>query len=180
MKLLGAVFSLMVGIVVTGNQARAIPVTPQNYSFNFQGACTIDCTGLATGVLTLQDYVIGDYFSETNFVSLSYSSNFTQFLITNTDPGLAASGVINGLGQGSVYIANLDHYFSSSLDGFFCVDDSNFCNFSQNADAGIEGIYSVAQSRVPEPGSLALAAVGLAGLVLAGRRRSARTSSALR
>src|SRR4051812_21355942 len=100
MKLLGVVFALIVGMVAMDNKASAIAITPQNYTYNFQGTCTVDCTGFATGALTLQNYAVGDFFSESNFVSFSYSSDFTQFVIASGDTSLAASGLINNLGQG--------------------------------------------------------------------------------
>jgi hypothetical protein len=172
MRVLGAVFAFVAGLVVLDNKAVAIPIATQSYVVNFTGFCEVDCSNTATGVLTLQNYALGDFLSSSNFVSFSYSSNVLSFTISSGDSLLSVGGSIAGNGANSVGIGNADHFFESQNSGLWCVDNSAFCNQLQNDDAGTEGTWEVSARGVPEPGSFALAAIGMAGLLLVATRRS--------
>jgi hypothetical protein len=68
--------------------ACAIPAMPATVTYRFVGQCALnDCTGVGTGLLTLQNYTLGTPIDATlNFVSLTYSSNLISFTITQSDP----------------------------------------------------------------------------------------------
>jgi hypothetical protein len=174
------VLGLALGLAMFGSTASAIAIDPQNYTFNFTGTCEVDCVGTATGVLQLENYVLGELFSSTHFVSFSYSGpGLIQFEILADDTGLDVEGRIFGDGTGAAFIANTAHSFFSDLNGFWCVDNSGFCDLEFNADAGIDAQWIAADtSRTPEPGTFALVGVGLAGLWFRRRLLSAtvRTS----
>jgi len=50
-------------------------------TYQFVGQCT-DCSGTGVGVLTVQNYTLGDTLTGCNLVSFTYTSNLTSFTIT--------------------------------------------------------------------------------------------------
>jgi hypothetical protein len=63
-----------------------------NVVYDWQGACTLGCTGTASGVLTLTDGASPFNFSLLQFVSFEFSSSSGTFFLDNTSLYLAAQG----------------------------------------------------------------------------------------
>jgi len=76
-----------------------------NVIFDFSGTCSVQCSGTATGVLTLTDaYIIGTDIPQADFISFTYSSSDANFTITsatlgNIAGGLKANGSFDSAGQ---------------------------------------------------------------------------------
>src|SRR5262245_23461338 len=65
--------------------------------FDFSGLCGANCSGTATGVLTLtNDYVFGSNITADNFVSFSYTSSDLIFKIQAADSPLFSFGTSTG------------------------------------------------------------------------------------
>jgi hypothetical protein len=83
----------------------------QTTVFDFTGNCT-DCSGVGTGVLTLQNYTAGAAIDPNNFVSFTYASNLATISITDNelDYTLAATATtgaqsfVSSMGPGSSYL----------------------------------------------------------------------------
>ena len=67
--------SLIVAAVVSvfSVPPAAHAITAATETFTFTGTCTIDCTGDAYGVLSLQNYTVGTSLTDANFVSFQYT-----------------------------------------------------------------------------------------------------------
>jgi hypothetical protein len=143
-------------------------------TFMFTGDC-LDCTGQGHGTLVVQNYTLGNPFDITNFVSFSYISNLTSFMLTGTGPGAGQVSDFSGSLPAmlpSFADVNMNsqslQIFNSSSGGSWCAG-FNGCNL----DFGTNGIWdNQATSSVPEPTSLALTVAGFVGLVLRGLRRA--------
>jgi hypothetical protein len=148
----------------------ASQVVIPNSTFTFTGDC-LDCTGQGSGILILQNYTLGNAFDISNFVSFSYSSDLTTFVLSGTGFGpdqvsdfsgslpaaLPAFADVNISSQGV-------QAFGPASSGSWCAG-VNGCNL----DFGVNGVFA---SDVPEPASLALMFTGFAGLMLMGLRRT--------
>jgi hypothetical protein len=79
-----------VGIVIASAGVVAlITLTPNPSSastYNWQGTCTLGCTGITTGVLTLADDASPFNFTVSNFVSFQFTSSSGTFFLDNTSP----------------------------------------------------------------------------------------------
>src|SRR3569833_2389266 len=72
--------------------ADVIPVT-----YQFTGICSPgDCATVGIGLLTLNNYNLGDTITKTNFAGFSYSSNLVNFAISNATDLASISGAIYG------------------------------------------------------------------------------------
>ena len=143
--------------------------------FTFTGNCTIDCTGTATGTLTLSGgYVSGNAIAA-SFLSFQYASTFSNFTILSSDPGLLVFGslpvTLPGAADITIFSNSVGDLFESHSDGSWCVNDTQNCSFFQNTDFGDQGGFASAQNGVPEPSSVLLVASGVAGLIFASKRR---------
>jgi hypothetical protein len=159
-------------------QLHATIVNPFS-TYTFTGDC-LDCTGQGHGTLVLQNYTLGNPFDITNFVSFSYTSNLTSFVLNGTGSGVGQASAFAGSLPAmlpSFADVNIDsqsvQIFNSSSSGSWCAG-FNGCNL----DFGTNGVFDSPSAAVPEPASLASTFTGLAGLMLIGLRRArARRSS---
>ena len=151
-----------------------------SYTFDFSGQC-LDCTGYGSGVLQVQDYVLGSALADANLVDFSYSSNLTSFDINPANDSLlldTLSGSINtaqGFYDVHVESSFLGLILVSSFDSF--TDGAWSASTPVPADFGLNGTWNAsAVSAAPEPSTwlLMFAGIGGIGLML---RQAKRTVS---
>jgi len=147
-------------------------------TFIFTGTCSVDCTGAATGILTLTGYTQGNPLLVSNFVSFDYISSDDNYdytknsttAVTGLIPvDLPADANITIAGAVTTYFS----FVSEANTGGWCVGyGSNLCTPESNADAGLNGSFSA----TPLPATLPLFAGGLGfvGYLTRRRKRSAR------
>jgi hypothetical protein len=73
----------LLAVVVNGSTPAAA-----NSVYDWQGTCTLGCTGTASGVLTLTDGASPFSFNVSNFVSFQFISSSGTFFLDNTSPYL--------------------------------------------------------------------------------------------
>ena len=159
---------LAVAIVALGMaapQAHAVVI------YDFTGVCDLRCTGQATAVLTLADtYVPGTQVTDADFVSFSYNSDSGSYNVP-PDAGLelifgpAVLPAVSGQATISFDFTDAGRLFQTSAGSWSSV----FASLGID-HGGTE--YEWVLRELPAPGPLSLLALGLAGLMLAGRRRN--------
>jgi hypothetical protein len=165
--------------------AFAVAATPlcisaarANVVFDWEGACTVGCSGTAKAVLTLTDaYVFGDPVTSTSFVSLAYTSSD---ITVDFPPPLLFTGGLNADGPitSLVFIIR-----GTSGSPQFNLDDTGTWELATAvaADAGVRGFFFPSTgSAIPEPSTWAMMLLGFAGLGFAGywkTRNNTRLSS---
>ena len=139
------------------------PFPGPQITYNFVGVCS-DCTGTATAQLVLASYNLGANIQSGNFVSLTYSSNLTNFTILASDrPDLKGALPPNLPAPANFGIrASGNRTFIANNDGTWCAGPG--CN----ADSGTSGTWSLPPVAVPTVRApvligvaLTLAALGL-------------------
>ena len=156
---------------VETSYAGACPLAGPQATYQFVGQCT-DCSGTGVGVLTVQNYTLGDTLTGCNFVSFTYTSNLTSFTITA--PGsydLSGMLPVSLPAAAMVNVRDSTNEFSSSANGTWNVDESDY---------GTGGTWSLpSTSTAPTLSPAALCALGLllagAGALLV--RRQVRGSA---
>jgi hypothetical protein len=172
------VFVAAASLLAPSTAATAAPVTVDS-TFTFTGNCTIDCTGTAHATLVLSDYALGSSFTSSNFVSLTYQSNFMSFSVTPTQDTILST--TNGTftpplpGAEGVFIAwqvpgnSLVMILQTFTSGSWCADTALQCS-----DAGNNAVWT----ETPLPAALPLFATGLGALGLLGWRRKRKAKVA--
>src|SRR5260370_39733665 len=121
-------------LTVVSLPLRAGIINPTT-TYYFTGGC-LDCTGQGKGTLVVQNYTLGNPFDITNFVSFSYTSNLTNFVLSGTgsNPGQASafSGSLPAM-LPSFADVNIDsqsvQIFNTVTTGSCCAD-FNDCNLA--------------------------------------------------
>ena len=154
--------------------AMAAPKADAVVIYDWSGLCDSGCAGQATAVLTLEDsYLPGTQVMGADFISFSYSSSRGAYDIP-ADAALDGFSVpsilpvVSGAAQILLDIDGPGTLFDSLPGGGWL---SLFAPAGID-DGGDEHQWVLRTTDLTAPGPLSLLALGLAGLALAGRRRS--------
>jgi hypothetical protein len=179
-KLRSILFAAAVAVFSLPPAAHAITAVPEEI-FTFTGTCEVDCSGTATGILTLTGYTQGQQLSTSNFVSFDYVSSDDNYdylwnpstVITGIIPaGLPADANISIQGATEENFS----FVSDASTGGWCVGyGASLCTPYSNADAGLNGLFSA----TPLPTTLPLFAGGLGFVGYLAKRRKQSVKQAL-
>jgi hypothetical protein len=180
-KLRSIMLAAAVAVFSLPPAAHAVVMVPEEI-FTFTGTCGVDCTGTATGILTLTTaYTQGTTLSETDFVSFDYTTNANTFDYS-WNPSTVVTGIIpvdlpadaTMTIQGAV--GDSFSFASDASTGGWCVGYGlTLCTPETNADAGLNGSFSA----TPLPATLPLFAGGLGFVGYLAKRRKQNAKQAL-
>ncbi|GAF69074.1 unnamed protein product [marine sediment metagenome] len=150
--------------------------------YNFTGQCSADCTGSATGVLTLNDsYTPGSALALADFVSFVFVSDTEPWsVLSQADVGGfgGALPVLSGIATFGLIADNSDPFrelhSSSSSGGWSTIDTF----FAPPAPQGRTHLWELQPSPVPLPAALPLYGTGLGLMGLFGWWRRRRAAAA--
>ena len=150
-----------------------VPAAQANVIYDWSAACrsgvTPGCTGTATGVLELADaYTPGTTVEASEFVSWSFTSSGVNYSFGAGDLTSISSGGPLPVSSG-IELGQFRLNFGAS--GFFNADPTATSGAfwdtripdNTNRAFGVSSLWTL-RSQVPEPGTLALMALGIAGI----------------
>ncbi len=162
------------------SSAFAIALAGSDYTFNFTGQCT-DCSGQGLGTLRVTNYVLGNGFSDFNFVSFQYQGTdllapFSIDAVTALGPVFLSGSIGQASGPYNVHLTGFNR-FESFVD-FNTSSDGSWNTGRPIADYGINGIWQQpdANPGVPEPATWISMITGFALAGGAMRRTKVRYS----
>jgi hypothetical protein len=162
-SLLSAITATIAVSLAPGLASAGVPI-PTLTTFDFTGKC-LDCAGMADAQLVVQDYPLGTPFTLSNFFSLAYdgSNLHPAFTLAPSQVGYFAGSI----GPNLPGVFDVEILSSIPLENVFTTAGGFWDVGAPTADHGTQGTWSA----VPEPGTMTLLAVGLAGLGIVRRLR---------
>ncbi len=165
-------FGLAVLAAMGSQQARASTL---NDTYTFTGVCRVgDCVGVGIGSLVVNNYVLGDTFTNANFVSFDYSSSIvSSFSVTSQNlaffSGSLNSDLSGGVSSMSIVGGGMMFVSSTNGAGAWCLGPA--CNNDDGPSSSWE--LTSSGSPTPEPATLFVSVLGLAAMGFARRKQSA-------
>lgn len=163
MKTLFSAVLITLGLTTSANSAVV---------YDWSGICTDGCTGVASGVLALEDtYVPGTALSNSDFVSFFYTSSSGSYNV----PGDAAfTDLIGTLPMTSGTVSDLSVDFAGAGTVFSSFSSGNWASLFSAlgiGEGGTNAEWTLRTTEVPLPAALPLLIASLGGFAVVSRRR---------